>query len=206
MRLILAPLVLYQFGTDHVEVLATRLDQASYTSSWRQTTCRISYAHINFAWKGIRHCLINTFLRYGRRLTIVIVAAILRVYSRLVLVRVCISMCSKPPQRTNATVRVNRLPKMLVGRYVAIPVVISHSLFSFNLLTRVFAPPSCPSTSSSISTSYVRALDRNRVLPAAVLAPKLSRVDVNLFCMDDTSTSTMILYYIPYTMCPASRY
>lgn len=135
MRLIITPLILclmFQSGTDHVEVLATRLDQALYTSSWKRTTCRIFCAHINSAWKVIRHYLTNTFRRSGRRLTIVIVAAIPPVYSRWALARACISMCSKLPRRTNAMVRVNRLHRMLVGRYVAIPAIISRSVFSLN--------------------------------------------------------------------------
>jgi hypothetical protein len=173
MRLILAPLVLFQFGTDHVEVPATRLDQALCTSSWRRITCRTFYAHISSAWKDIHRYSTNTFRRSGRRLTTVIAAAIQPVYSRWVLARPCISMCSKLPRRTIAMAPINRLPKMLVGRYVAIPVVISHSVFpSTDCSHECLLHLSCPSTFSSIST-YVRAVDRNRVLPAPVLAPKL---------------------------------
>jgi hypothetical protein len=112
--------LMFQSVTNHVEVLDTRLDQVSYTSSWKRTTCHIFYARISSAWKDIRHCLTNTFRLYGQRPTIVIVVAIPRAYSRWVPARECISMSSRLPRRTIAMVQISRLPRMLVGRYVTV--------------------------------------------------------------------------------------
>jgi hypothetical protein len=155
------------FGSDHVEVPGTRLDQASCTSSWRRITCPIFSARISCVWKGTRRCSTNTSRRSGRRLTTVIAVAIQRAYSRWVPARPCISTCSKQHRRTNAMGRVNRLPRMSVGRYVAVPALTSHSIpsttYSHECLLHLAARV-LPLVSSEF-------LIEN--LPPAILAPKL---------------------------------
>jgi len=118
--------------TNHIEVQATHLGQASCISSWKRTTCRIFYARTNSVWKGIHRSLTNTFPLSGQRPTIVIVVATPRAYLRSVLARACISMCSMLPRRTNAMVQVNKLLKMLVGRYVTVHAFASCDHFTWN--------------------------------------------------------------------------
>ena len=97
-----------------------RLVRASYTSFWRRTTCRISYGHISYAWKGTRHCSISTYRQCGPHPTTAIAAAIRQAYWRWGRANQCTSMSSKQRPRMSGTAQVNRRHKTRAERSVFI--------------------------------------------------------------------------------------
>lgn len=93
-----------------------RLVRALYTSFWRPTTCRISYGHISYAWKGTRPCSINTYRQCGPHPITAIAAATRQAYWRWGRANQCTSMSSRQRPRMSGTARVNRRHKTRAER------------------------------------------------------------------------------------------
>lgn len=128
------PIVFNQtFLTSLSEARAIRSDRASCISFLKLTKCPISSARISCAWKVTPHFSTNTYRLYGPHQTTAIGVVTPQAYSKSDRVDPCISMYSRPHQRTRGTDPVNRRIKTQVAKYV--PLSLRAAFFGTNVLS-----------------------------------------------------------------------
>jgi hypothetical protein len=119
-----------------LEAQDTHLAQASFTNSSKPTACHTSSERISFVWKAMLLSSINTFPRYGLHPITAIGAVIQLVYWKSDQEMPSFSMYLRRHPKMKGMVRVNKLRRMLVERFV------SPSLFRYNPLIHFRAPNS----------------------------------------------------------------
>jgi len=99
-------------------VLATPLAQGSCTSSYSKTICPISFAPINFAWRGTLRSLTSISQQFGRHQTTAIVVGTPLASWRSVPEGACFSTFSKLHRRMTRMGQRNRHSKTPLEEYV----------------------------------------------------------------------------------------